>query len=130
MPNFEVLNPENSPAPIGAYSRMIKAGTIIWGSALAGVDQNGKLAGDTVYRQANQALRVIAEMLDASDSGLDHVVSITVFLKDMSGYDELNQAFRERFTSYLPTRSVVAVADVPKPGALLTMNFVAVTKSA
>ena len=102
---------------------------MIWGSALAGVDAaSGVLVDDTVYGQTKQALEMISEMLDTSNSGLDQVVSVTVFMKDIRGFADLNRAYVEAFGSHQPTRSVVEVTNLPKPGALLTMNFVAVTR--
>ena len=102
---------------------------MIWGSALAGVNPvTGMLVGDTAYLQTKQSLLLMKEILKSCDSDLNHVVSMTVFLKDMADFSELNRAFVEAFGEHRPTRSVVSVTDVPKAGALLTMNFVAVTK--
>ena len=70
----------------------------------------------------------MSEMLEENNSDLNHVVSMTIFLKDMADFSELNRAFIEAFGDHKPTRSVVSVVDVPKQGAFLTMNFVAVTK--
>jgi 2-iminobutanoate/2-iminopropanoate deaminase len=107
---------------------MIRTGNMIWGSALAGVDPaTGTLFGDTPYLQTQQALKLMREMLEENGSDLNHVVSMTIFLKNMADFSELNRAFIEAFGDHKPTRSVVSVVDVPKPGALLTMNFVAIS---
>ena len=37
----------------------------------------------------------------------------------------MNRAYREAFGAHRPARSVVGVAALPKPGALLTMNLTA-----
>ncbi len=130
MPELEVLRPASAPPALGPYCPMIRVGTLIWGSALAGVNPTtGTLAGNTPYLQTKQALKLMREMLEENNSDLNHVVSMTIFLKDMADFSELNRAFIEAFGDHKPTRSVVSVVDVPKQGALLTMNFVAVTKS-
>jgi 2-iminobutanoate/2-iminopropanoate deaminase len=130
MSKLEVLRPATAPAPIGPYSPMIRVGDMIWGSALAGVEpKSGDLAGDTAYEQAAQALKLVVEMLEEVGSGLSQVVSTTIFLKDVADFAEMNRAYVEAFGIHEPTRSVVSVVDLPKPGALLTMNFVAVTKA-
>jgi len=129
MPNLEILTPEQGPLAIGPYSRMIKVGSMIWGSALAGVDpQTGQLVGPTVHLQTLAIIGLMKSMLESAGSDLDHVVSVTVFLKNMTDYEELNSAYIEGFGSHQPTRTVVSVTDVPKLYALLTMNFVAVTR--
>ncbi len=129
MPELEVLRPSSAPPALGPYCPMIRVGNMIWGSALAGVDPaTGKMVGDTPYLQTKQAIKLMSEMLEENNSDLNHVVSMTIFLKDMADFSELNRAFIEAFGDHKPTRSVVSVVDVPKQGAFLTMNFVAVTK--
>jgi 2-iminobutanoate/2-iminopropanoate deaminase len=108
---------------------MIRVGNLIWGSALAGVNPStGVLVGETAYEQTAQALKLIAQMLEEIESGLSQVVSVTVFLKDVADFAEMNHAYIEAFGTHEPTRSVVSVVDLPKAGALLTLNFVAVNK--
>jgi len=108
---------------------MIRVGNMIWGSALAGVEAGtGILVGDTAYEQTRQTLKLVSGMLYESGSGLHFVVSVTVYLKDIADFAEMNRAYIEAFGECQPTRSVVSVVDIPKPGAKLTMNFVAVTK--
>ena len=130
MATVEILHPASAPVAIGPYCPMIRVGNMIWGSALAGVDPvTGVLVDETVYGQARQALSLIKAMLEDSDSNLDHVVSVTVFLNDIAEFGELNRAYVEAFGGHQPARSVVEVSNVPKPNAHLTMNFVAVTNS-
>lgn len=38
MTDLEILRPSCAPIPIGPYSPMTRAGNMIWGSALAGVN--------------------------------------------------------------------------------------------
>ena len=40
----------------------------------------------------------------------------------------MNRAYREAFDSHLPARTAIIVSDLPKKGALMTMNLTAVTK--
>ena len=67
-------------------------------------------------------------MLEAAGSDLDHVTHINIFLKDMSDFEAMNAAYVEIMGERRPARTAIAVLDVPKPGALLTMNLTAVTK--
>ena len=128
MPDLEILRPSSAPIPIGPYSPMIRVGNMIWGSALAGVDPTtGVLVGETTYEQTAQALRLISGMLEEVGLDLSRVVSMTVFLKDVADFAEMNRAYVVAFGDHQPTRSVVSVVDLPKAGARLTMNFVAVS---
>lgn len=129
MPDLETLNPDCAPPLLGPYSPMVRVGSMIWGSAIAGVDpQTGELAGPDVFNQAAQIIKNVSAMLETANSGLDHVVSVNVFLKQVDDFEGLNAAYRAGFRGHAPTRSVVVVSDLPKSGAVLTMNYVAVTK--
>lgn len=124
----ETFTPPNAPKPIGPYSHIAKVGNFISISATAGVDPaTGQLAGADVYSQAKQILDTFRVMLTSVGSDLNHVIHINVFLKDMRDFEELNRAYTERMGDHRPARTVIGVNDLPKPGALLTMNLTAVT---
>jgi len=67
-------------------------------------------------------------MLASVGSDLDHVVHVTVFLLHMSDFDAMNAAYVERMGGHRPARTVIGVAELPKPGVLLTINLTAVTR--
>ena len=67
-------------------------------------------------------------MLESVSSDLDHVVHINVFLKNVKDFEEMNRAYIEIMGNYRPARTVIGVNELPKSGALLTMNLTAVTK--
>jgi 2-iminobutanoate/2-iminopropanoate deaminase len=66
-------------------------------------------------------------MLASAGSDLAHVVHVNVFLLRMKDFDAMNAAYVEVMGAHRPARTVVAVAELPKPGVLLTMNLTAVT---
>jgi 2-iminobutanoate/2-iminopropanoate deaminase len=123
----ETFTPGNVMKPIGPYSHIARAGSFIAISGTAGVDPaTGQLAGPDVYSQTRQIIRSFRTMLATVESDLEHVLHIHVFLKRVEDFEEMNRAYREEITGPLPARTVVAVAGLPKPGALLTMNLTAV----
>lgn len=125
----ETFTPANVMKPIGPYSHIARAGSFIAISGTAGIDPaTGDFAGPDAHSQARQILRSLRSMLEGAGSSLDHVLHVNVFLKNATDFEEMNRAYREAFGSHLPARTVVAVSDLPKPGALMTMNLTAVTK--
>jgi 2-iminobutanoate/2-iminopropanoate deaminase len=125
----ETLTPPNTMKPIGPYSHIARVGEHIWIGGTAGVDPaTGQLAGPDVAAQTKQILTSFMVMLEAAGSDLDHVTHINIFLKDMADFEAMNVAYIEVMGERRPARTAVAVLDVPKPGALLTMNLTAVTK--
>jgi len=126
----ETLTPPNTPTPIGPYSHIAKAGDHISIGGTAGVDPaTGKLAGADVAAQTKQILKSFMVMLEAVGSDLSHVTHINIFLKDMSDFEAMNAAYVEIMGDCRPARTAISVQDLPKPGALLTMNLTAVTKA-
>jgi len=125
----ETITPENTPIPIGPYNHIAKVGQFISIGGTAGVNPStGQLAGADVYTQARQILKSFEIMLHSVDSDLSHVIHINVFLKDMRDFEEMNRAYIDMMGDHRPTRTVIGVAELPKPGVLLTMNLTAVTK--
>ncbi len=125
----ETSTPANTPTPIGPYNHIAKVDKFISIGGTAGVDPaTGKLAGSDVYSQAKQILESFQVMLRSVDSDLNHVIHINVFLKDMRDFEEMNRAYVEMMGDHRPARTVIGVAELPKPGVLLTMNLTAVTK--
>jgi 2-iminobutanoate/2-iminopropanoate deaminase len=128
VPEVETSTPAGTPTPIGPYNHVAKVGTFITIGATAGVDPaTGRLAGDDVASQTRQILASFDVMLRSVGSGLDHVVHINVFLKEMADFDAMNEAYVESMGDHRPARTVIGVRELPKPGDLLTMNLTAVT---
>ena len=115
--------------PIGPYNHIAKVGQFISIGGTAGVNPlTGQLAGPGVYAQARQILASFQIMLKSVGSGLNHVIHINVFLKDMRDFEDMNRAYVEMMGDHRPARTVIGVNELPKPGVLLTMNLTAVTK--
>jgi 2-iminobutanoate/2-iminopropanoate deaminase len=124
----ETLTPPNTPNPIGPYSHIAKVGEHIWIGGTAGVDPaTGQLAGD-VAAQTRQILKSFIVMLEAVGSDLSHVTHINIFLQHMSDFEAMNAAYVEIMGDRRPARTVISVQELPKSGALLTMNLTAVTR--
>lgn len=125
----ETLTPPNTPTPIGPYSHIAKVGEQIWIGGTAGVDPaTGQLAGADVGAQTRQILKSFIVMLEAVGSDLDHITHINIFLKQMSDFEAMNAAYVEIMGDRRPARTAISVQDLPKPGALLTMNLTAVAR--
>lgn len=125
----ETSTPPNTMTPIGPYSHIAKVGELIIIGGTAGVDpQTGELAGADVATQTTQILHAFEVMLDSVDSDLGHILHINVFLKNMDDFGAMNAAYAEKMGDRRPARTAIAVSDLPKPGALITMNLTAVTR--
>jgi 2-iminobutanoate/2-iminopropanoate deaminase len=128
-PHVETFTPANTPQPIGPYNHVAKTGSFISIGGTAGVNPaTGRLAGEDIYSQAGQILDSFKVMLEAAGSDLEHVIHINVFLKNMSDFERMNQAYIEKMGDHRPARTVIGVNELPKPGVLVTMNLTAVAR--
>jgi len=124
----ETSTPPNTPTPIGPYNHVAKAGRFISIGGTAGVNPaTGQLAGPDVSAQTRQILDSFAVMLASVGSDLGHALHINIFLKNMSDFDDMNRAYVEKMGDHRPARTTIGVNELPKPGALVTMNLTAVT---
>lgn len=123
---IETITSDNMFEPIGPYNHIAKAGPFITISGTPGIDpETSQMAGDDAYSQSKQIVRNFRSMLADVDSSLDDIMHVHVFLVNVEDFAEMNRAYAEEFGSHCPTRTVICVADLPKKGALMTMNATA-----
>lgn len=128
-PKVETSTPANTPTPIGPYNHIAQVGQFITIGGTAGVDPaTGALAGPDIGAQTRQILESFKVMLESVGSDLGHVVHMTIFLKHMHDFEAMNEVYSTAMGSHRPARTVIGVAELPKPGVLLTMNLTAVTR--
>jgi reactive intermediate/imine deaminase len=78
----------------------------------------------TFAAQVRQALHNLKSVVEAAGLTMDHVVYSTVYLTDISQYEEMNHVFAEFFGKIPPARAVLGVAALPDPP--IEINAVAV----
>jgi 2-iminobutanoate/2-iminopropanoate deaminase len=82
---------------------------------------DGALVHGGVADEVTQALANMAALLDAEGATLGTVVKTTVFLRHISDYAVVNEAYVRAFGDHRPARAAVAVADLPL-GALVEIE--------
>ena len=91
-------------------------------SAQLGIDPaTGKLVEGGVLEQAAQAFANLEAIVEGIDHVLNDVVRLTVFVKDIRDMDDVDEVQKMFFPTYVPTRTVVAVDDLPF-GALVQIE--------
>lgn len=74
---------------------------------------NGALVHGGTVDETRQALANLAALLEAEGASLASVVKTTVFLRHITDYPAMNQAYVDTFGDHRPARSAVAVAALP-----------------
>ncbi len=75
--------------------------------------KTGKIVAGGAKEQAKQCLANIKAIVHSIDHVMDDAVKITVFLKNISDIDAVDEVYTSFFHSDLPTRTTVAVAALP-----------------
>jgi 2-aminomuconate deaminase len=78
-----------------------------------------------VRRQTRAVFENIRDMLVGVGAGLESVIDIQAYLTDMDDYEAFNEAYAEYFGYDGPTRTTVAVKELPHPHQRLMVRVVA-----
>lgn len=110
----EVITSANAPKAIGPYSSAISLGNMLFVSGQIPVNpQSGDMPED-IKDQANQSLSNLKALVEEAGFTLADVVKTTVFLADIADFTAVNEVYSTYFAQPYPTRSCVAVKDLPK----------------
>ena len=114
--------------PNGIFSPAIITGDLVFTSGQIGIDpKTGQFPEGGFEAQFHQVFKNLTTVLEASGSGVDHMVKATVFLADMNDYNTLNELYRKQFKGDPPARTTVQVARLPRD-ARIEIEAVAVLK--
>ena len=120
--------------PRGRFPHAKRAGDLIFVSGTSsrrpddtfvGVDVvDGRTVLD-IRAQTRAVIENIADILHAAGAGLDDLVQVTSYLVDMTDFAAYNEVYAEYFTETGPTRTTVAVHQLPHPDLLIEIQAVA-----
>lgn len=109
------ISTHNAPAAIGPYSQGIKAGDYVFVSGQIPLEpHSGSLIKGDIEAQTEQALKNLKEILTEAGLSMEHVVKTTLFLKDLSNFEKVNNVYKRYFPNTPPARSTVEVSRLPK----------------
>jgi reactive intermediate/imine deaminase len=112
-------NTDNAPKGIGPYSQTVAFSHYNNLSAQLPIDpKSGKMVAGGVKEQAEQCFKNIKAIVESIDHVMSDVVRITVFVKNISDIDAVDEVYKTFFPTYVPTRTTVAVAALPMDALL------------
>ncbi len=111
----EVIATDNAPKAIGPYSQGIKAnGFVFCSGQIPANPATGELVTGSITEQTRQSLSNVKGVIEAAGLLMNKVVKVTVFLKDMNDFSEMNAEYAKWFSDKPPARAAVEVARLPK----------------
>lgn len=109
----EIIQTNNAPKALGPYSQAVKVNGFIFTSGQLGINPaTGELA-EGATKQAEQAFKNLASVLEEAGSSLEKIVKATVFFKDLNQFTAVNEVYATFFSSDFPARSAFQVAKLP-----------------
>lgn len=121
------LESNRAPEALGPYSQAIVTGDLVFLSGQLGINREKGGLEEGVEAQTRQAFKNIQAVLAEAELNLNHVVKVTVLLKDIEDFAKVNAIYAEHFEQPYPARSAFAVKDLPA-SALVEIEVIASTR--
>lgn len=121
--------------PLGHYPHVKRVGDFIYVSGTssrrpdnthigATQDEKGEWHLD-IKAQTKAVIENIGALLSSLDADLNNVIDITTFLVDMKDFKGYNEIYGTFFNHTGPTRTTVAVHQLPHPNLLIEIKAIA-----
>lgn len=120
--------------PRGRFPHAKRAGDFIYVSGTSSRRSDDTFVGVDVVDgqkvlditlQTRAVIENIRDILRAAGSDLGDLVQVTSYLVDMADFAAYNEVYAEFFTEDGPTRTTVAVRELPHPDLLIEIQAVA-----
>lgn len=127
---------KNKAQPLGNYPHIKRVGDFIYISGTssrrkdnthvgAEQDETGKWHLD-IRLQTEAVINNMVDLIQNEGADLSHIIDITTFLVDMKDFQGYNEVYGTFFNSATgPTRTTVAVNQLPHPNLLIEMKAIA-----
>jgi 2-iminobutanoate/2-iminopropanoate deaminase len=113
------IETQKAPQAVGPYSQGVLVNDTLYVSGQLPFDANTMaLSSDTIYGQTKQCLNNILAILEKADMKKENLVRLTVFMTDLSQFQEMNTAYAEFFGNHKPARAAIEVSRLPKDVAI------------
>lgn len=112
---LDTVHTKHAPQAIGPYSQAIKCNGFVFVSGQIPLNaESGQLLEGSIGDQTRLVMENIGKILLEAGTSFDKVVKTTIYLRDLSDFDEVNRVYGETFSSHKPARATVQVARLPK----------------
>ena len=112
----KIVSTNLAPSAIGTYSQAVSYSNLLFISGQIGINVKNNMLESGFQSQARQVFQNILNIIKAKDTSLDlsSVLKLTIYLKDLSDFDMLNEIMNSVFNAPYPARAAVEVSRLPK----------------
>lgn len=129
----QVVTPSHFPKPRGYSNGILAQGRTLHISGQIAWDKDARIVSPDFATQFLQALDNLIAVVREAGGATEHLVKITVFVTDLDAYRAataaIGEGWRARLGKFYPAMSLVKVAGLLEPGALVEIEGVAVLPS-
>ena len=112
--DLKTVHTDKAPAAIGPYSQAVVCNGMAYLSGQLGIDPATGIIPENFAAQARLALQNLKAIVEASGSSLERVVSVDVYLTEMTSFGAFNEIYAEFFPQHRPARAAIGVAALPR----------------
>jgi 2-iminobutanoate/2-iminopropanoate deaminase len=110
-----VVYTPQAPKPLGPDSQGVVAGCLLFISGQIPLDPvSGAVVEGDFKDKVRRVLDNVKAVVEAAGGSLRDVVKVTVYLRDMSLFQDFNSVYQEYFPENPPARAVVGVSSLPR----------------
>jgi len=106
---------DRAPSAIGPYSQAIISGNMLFVSGQIPLDpETMKVVDGGIKEQAKRAIESLISVVEDAEFGKKSIAKVTIFIKNMDDFGEINEIYADFMGDHRPARAVVEVARLPK----------------
>lgn len=123
-----MIHPDGARPPAGHYSPAVVHRGLVYVSGQLPIDpRSGEPCLGPIEAQAEQVLQNLAAILEASGSGLDRLLKVTIYVSDVGLWPAVNAVYAQRLGSHRPARAIVPTGPLHH-GFLIEVEAIAAVR--
>ncbi len=130
MEDKKFVYPEGIAKPGGVWSPAVvirQQGRMVFVSGFTSRDENGAVVGiGDIKAQTRQVCENLRKTMEASGGSLKDIVSVTVFVRDITAFSDIHEVRKQYFPVDPPTSTMVEVSRLVDERSLIEINAIAV----
>ncbi len=127
---MQILQPPGWPRPKGYANGVLAEGRLLFVAGQIGWDAEQRIVAGGLAGQTERALRNVVAVLREGGAGPEHIARMTWYVTDKRTYHaaqaEVGQAYRAVIGAHYPAMTLVEVAGLLEPGAVVEIEATAV----
>jgi len=118
------IRTSNAPQPMGPYSQAIRTGQFLFVAGQGPADPRTGSMGQDIESQTRQTLQNVKAIVEASGFSMSDVVKTSIFLKNGSDFQKVNEIYKTFFENNPPARTTIEAKFIA-PNMLIEIDATA-----